>query len=317
MTRSTISRARSLAFISAALAGAATTTRIAAQERTPIRIGFVAGDTFGEPAYAQQLGLFAKAGIDAQLTVLANAGAVAAAVAGGALDVATGDIVSLANAKNHGLPITLIAGGARYVSNPAATVLCVDKDSPIRTAKDLVGKRIAVITLIGLGTASARSWLAQNGVDPTAVEFLELPQSSMQPAIARGQIAAAVISEPTYSNVRDQVKVIGKPFDAIAKTFLISEWFTTPDWLAKNGAAAKRLVNVVYDTARWANAHQAESLPMLAALMKLDPAKLQSMTRVTYATTLEAADIQPVIDVALRYHAIERTLNANDLIAKL
>ena len=312
-----LTRARSLALLSAAIGVGATTPGLRAQERAVVRIGFVPGDTYGQAIYAQQLGLFAKAGIDAQLTMLNNAGEIAAAVAGNSLDVATGDIVSLANAMNHGVPVTLIAGGGRYLSSSATTLLCVDKDSAIHAPRDLQGKRIAVITLVGLGTASVKAWLAQNGVDPASVDFLELPQPSMQPALARGQVAAAVIVEPTLSAVKSQVRVIGKPYDAIAKSFLISEWFTTPDWLSKNPALAKRLVGVIYDTARWANAHQDESLPMLAAYLKLDPERLRTMNRAVYATNLSAVDIQPVIDVALRNHAIAHALNANDLIAKL
>jgi ABC-type nitrate/sulfonate/bicarbonate transport system substrate-binding protein len=145
---------------------------------------------------------------------------------------------------------------------------------------------------------------------------MELPQPSMQPAIERGQVAAAMIVEPTYSSVRGLVRVVGQPYDAIAKSFLISEWFTTPEWLKNNPAPAKKLVGVIYDTARWANAHQTQSLPMLAAYFKLDAQKLQNMTRAVYATNLAVGDVQPVIDLAVKYGAVQRPLNASDLIAK-
>jgi NitT/TauT family transport system substrate-binding protein len=311
-----MSRAQSLALIAAGL-GATMPAAVRAEDAAPVRIGFVLGDTYSQAIYGQAAGLFAKAGIDAQLTVLANAGAVAAAVAGGSLDVATGDIVSLSNAINHGVAITLIAGGALYSSNAPTTLLCVDGGSPIRTAKELEGKSIAVITLVGLGTASTKAWLAQNGADPAKVSFLELPTSSMQPALERGQVAAAVIGEPGLTSIRDKVHIIGKQYDAIAKSFLISEWFTTPDWLAHNPAVAKRVVSAIYATARWANAHQDLTLPMLASYLKLDPKTLHGTTRAIYATRLTAADIQPVIDVAVQYHAVERPLKAEDLIAKV
>jgi NitT/TauT family transport system substrate-binding protein len=316
MTGTAISRAHSIALIAAGF-GAATTSSAYAQEAAPVRIGFVLGDTFAQAIYGQQAGIFAKAGIDAQLTVLANAGAVAAAVAGGSLDVATGDIVSLSNAINHGVSVMLLAGGALYSANAPTTLLCVDGNSPIRTAKELEGKSIAVITLVGLGTASTKAWLAQNGADPSKVSFLELPTSSMQPALDRGQVAAAVIGEPGLTSVRDKIRIIGKPYDAIAKSFLISEWFTTPDWLAHNTAVAKRVVAAIYETARWANAHQEQTLPMLAGYLKLDPQTLHGTTRAVYATRLTASDIQPVIDVAVKYRAVERQLKAEDYIAKV
>ena len=189
MTGSAISRAQSLALIATGL-GAATASAAFAQEATPVRIGFVPGDTYSEAIFGHQAGIFAKAGIDAQLTVLANAGAVAAAVAGGSLDVATGDIVSLANAINHGVPITLIAGSALYATNAPTTLLCVDGGSPIRTAKELEGKSIGVITLVGLGTASTKAWLAQNGAIRRKSRIWNY-RFDMQPALERGRVAAA------------------------------------------------------------------------------------------------------------------------------
>jgi hypothetical protein len=56
---------------------------------------------------------------------------------------------------------------------------------------------------------------------------------------------------------------------------------------------------------------------MLASYLKLDPQTLHGTVRAIYATRLTASDIQPVIDIAVKYRAVERSLRAEDYIAKI
>lgn len=312
-----LARSQAISLTGAGLAAAFFARGAIAQSRTPVRVCIVNGDTFEEGAYAYELGFFSRGGFDVELTVLNNAGAVAAAVAGGSADVGTCDIVSLGNAINRGIPFALFAGGALYNSNAATTLLCVHKSSSAREAKDLEGQTIAVVTLVGLGTTATRAWLAKNGADLAKIRFLEMPQSDMGPGLERGLLGAAVIVEPMFTAVKPNVRVLGKVYDAIAKEFLISDWFSTRDWLTKNADAAKRLVAVLYQTARFANAHHDQTLPILAKYTKTTPDQLRGIVRAAFATTLTPALIQPVIDAAVEYKSLEHPVDAAAVIVKL
>lgn len=288
-----------------------------AQGLLPLRMATPGGDTYAEPFYLQDTGVLAKAGFDGSVTALNNAGAVTAAVAGGSVDVGIGDMIGIANAVEHGIPIAVFAGAGLYSTNVATTFLCVEATSAVRQAKGLEGKTVAVVTLVGLGTSATKAWLTQNGADLSKIRFIELPQSEMPPALQRDLVSAAVIVEPFFTSVRSEIRVLGKPYDAVAKEFLICQWIATRDWLAKNAAAARRLVGVIYETARWANAHHDESLPILAKYNKLDVDKVRGMARAAYATTLDSGLIQPVIDVGVRYKTIEKPIDATSIIAKV
>jgi NitT/TauT family transport system substrate-binding protein len=305
---------RTLLAAGAALAAGPGAAR--AQTLAPLRIATPGGDTYAEPFYLVDGGFLARAGFDGQLTVLNNAGAVTAAVVGGAVDVGIGDIVGIANAVDHGIPLQIFAGAGLYQSAAATTFLCVDAQSPVRQAKDLEGKAVAVVTLVGLGTSATKAWLVQNGADLAKVRFIEMVQSEMQPALGRGLVAAAVIVEPFFTSVRTAIRVLGKPYDAIAKEFLICQWIATRDWLTRNAAGARRLVAAIYETARWANAHHDESLPILAKYNKLDLERVRGMQRAGYATTVDASLIQPVVDVGVRYKTIDRPIDVASIIVK-
>jgi ABC-type amino acid transport substrate-binding protein len=78
----------------------------------------------------------------------------------------------------------------------------VAKNSPIRSAKDLNGKIIAVP---GLGTNAeyaVHEWLDLNGADTASVKFIELAYAAMPAALEAGRIDAAHVAEPFIE--RDQ-----------------------------------------------------------------------------------------------------------------
>jgi ABC-type nitrate/sulfonate/bicarbonate transport system substrate-binding protein len=159
--------------------------------------------------------------------------------------------------------------------------------------------------------------LTQNGADLAKIRFLELPQSEMPPALQRDLVQAAVLVEPFFTSVKSAIRVLGKPYDAVAKEFLICQWIATSDWLSKNAATARKLVGVIYDTARWANTHHDESLPILAKYNKIDPERMRGIVRAAFATRVDTSLIQPVIDIGVRYKTIEKPLDAGTIIAKL
>ena len=66
----------------------------------------------------------------------------------------------------------------------------------------------------------------------------------------------------------------------------------------------------------WANAHPKDSAVMLTKFTKLDPAVAATMGRAVYATSLEPAEIQPVLDNAVRYGMLDHPLDANEIIWK-
>jgi NitT/TauT family transport system substrate-binding protein len=313
------SRIKRSSAIGAVAAGAAALAfpAVVRAQGAPIRVGALASDTFGMAYYAQDMGFFSKAGLNVQLLPFNNGSAQAEAAAGGSLDIGVGEATELANGVLRGLPFTIIAGGSLYNTNAPTTLLVVAKNSPIKTAKDLEGKTIAVPALVALTSTAVRAWLVQNGADLSKVRFVELPLSQQAEAIARGTVDAAHLGEPQLTAGAALVQPIAKPYDAIAKQFLISDWFTTKEWLAKNPETAKRFVSAVYETQRWANTHHDESLLILAKYAKYDPQKVRGMRRSMYATSCDPRLIQPVLDAGAKYKALAKPFNAADLIAKL
>ena len=312
-----ISRSTALGVIGA---GAAMLPRTAWAQTAPVklRVGSVPADTYAEAYYALDLGLFDKAGLSVEIAPFTNGAAMAAAAAGGSIDLGVGDATELANGVSRGIPFVLIAGGGLYSTAAPTTTLCIAKSSTLVRAAELEGQTVAVVALVSLMSSAVKSWLAQNGADVAKIHFVELPFPQMPAALTRGTIAAACLSEPIMSDATAaDVKIFSKPYDAIARQFLISDWFTTRDWLTKNGPVARKFVGAIYDAARWANTHHDDSAAILAKYTKIDVDKIKHMNRCTYATDLQPAMVQPVLDTAFKYGALTTATPAPSMIAKV
>ncbi|HXF35200.1 MAG TPA: ABC transporter substrate-binding protein [Candidatus Acidoferrales bacterium] len=289
-----------------------------AQPGPTIRIAEIAIDLYAEAYYAQELGLFKKAGFTADISTFANGGTASTAVAGGAADLGVSNPVAIASAVTHGVPLTVLAGAGLYSTNAASTALCVAKSSPLRTAKDVEGKTIALSALHDQAQIGVQEWLQKNGADPSKVQFVEIPFPEMGNALQQGRVDVAMIPEPALTIAQKTTsRLFAKPFDAIAPQFLIGVWFTTTAWVQKNPDLAKKFAGAIYDAGRWANGHRNESAVILAKYSKIDPATLREMTRAVYATTLTPQMIQPPLDAAAKYGLLSRPVTASELIAKL
>ena len=311
-----VSRASALALLTAG--AAALPLRALGQTAPALRAGVESGaETFAELQYGAEAGIFARAGLNVVPSSFPTAGPIAAALAGGALDVGTIDVILLANAVNRGVPLVAIAGSGLFRSKEPTSGLCVPASSSLRTAKQFEGLTIAVGTLSSLTSVSLRMWLAQNGADPAKVQFVEMKFVEMPAALQRGTVASAYLVEPLITQNSSQLRLIATPYSAIADTFPISLIITTRAWLAQNAGTARRFVAAVYDTARWTNANRPQTAVMLSKYTQQDLDITRRMHRTEFATSLDAGPIQAVLDAASTNKLIDRPTNAADLIARV
>jgi NitT/TauT family transport system substrate-binding protein len=278
-----------------------------------------AADDVTPVLWAQHQNDFAKAGLNISLTRMNSGASVTAAVIGGALEIGKSSVMPLITAHSRNLPISIVAPGELWLTAAPITGLIVTKTSPIVTAKDLSGKTIATSALRDVSWLATHAWLDQRGGDSQTVKFVEIPPSAMVEALIDGRVDAATITNPNYAAALSsgKVKVIGYPSDGIAKRFLLTAWFATNEFISKNGSTIARFEQIVERSAAYTNAHPNETIAMIAGFSGIEPAALAHMTRGVCGTRLQVAEIQPVIDAAVKYQLIDRRLDAQDLVAKL
>ncbi len=305
-----MNRSAVLVLAGSALAGTALPARA---QSVKLRVGVGVVESYSQGAYAQEMGFYKSAGIDADVQALVNGGAITAAVLGGSLDIGTTNGGSMANAYVRGLPVYCIAPSGLYTSASPTTVLVVAKDAPIQSAKDLNGKRIGVTTLRDLMQAAIMKWIDDNGGDAKSVSFVEIHNGELVPAVLAKRVDATALLEPQLTEQKDQVRILASPYDVLGKLLLISGWITTKSWYDANRATVAKFIGVMRQTADWANKNPRASAEVLAKLSKIPLEVVLKMNHNIFGTANDPALIQPTIDASAKYGFLPRSFPAAEL----
>jgi NitT/TauT family transport system substrate-binding protein len=280
----------------------------------PIRVGAGPDDPSTPLLYAAQAGLYQRAGLNVELVKLAGAAVVAAALAGGSLEIGKGNTMSVVTAIGKGLPFTIIGSIANYSSDAPDQGLIVS--TSIRNAGDLAGKTLAAISLQDIGSVATQAWLDRNGVDPKSVRYLEMPGSATLAAIDENRIVGTNINEPYFSSMlaSGKVRILGYPFDVIGKRFPEAVMFANTGWVESHRDVVARFLRVVQDASSYVSAHEPESVGLLAQFGGIDPAAFAKIRHTVRGVAIAPGDLQPVIDLAAKYSIIPKAYDARGMI---
>lgn len=287
-----------------------------ADELVRVRVASPPVDDASPLLYAMHAGLFRKAGIDVQLSALNSGAAVAAAVAGGSIDIGLSSTMPLISAHVRKIGFKIIAADGLYTAEAPYALMLVRADSTIRTGKDLNGKTVSSPALKDLIYTANLAWIDKNGGDIKSVKAIELPNSAVVSALEQGRVDASTVLQPKLSEalLDGKVRVLGKSFESVSPHFLISAWFAAGSYAGANTATIAKFTKIMEEAATYANAHRAETAVLLTEFSKIDPKVLDKSTRETFSATLNPADIQRVIDAAVKYGVIEKSFDAKEML---
>ena len=305
-----------LAPLAAVAALEATSSPAAAQTPIHIRVGAAANDFATPLLYALDSGMFREAGLDVELQILNNGTAVAAALAGNSSDFGIVSLFAVVNAHARGVPLTLIAGSTLYSTTNPAIGLLVLASGPIHAVAELSGKTVSSSALNDILAVSIKGSVDKAGGHSDTMQFVELTGTQIASALDTGRIAAAGVTNPTLASLvaTGKYRNLGDPSGGIAQSFLATAWITTTDYVQKNRATVRAFTTVLAKAAAFANAHQAETAPILAKYSGIELATVTHMTRAKFETALEVREIQPVIDAAAKYKVIPKGFDAREII---
>jgi NitT/TauT family transport system substrate-binding protein len=267
--------------------------------------------------YAQRAGLFEKADLTIKIDAIGSGAAAAAAVAGGAADIGGSNIQTLIQGHVRGLPFTIVAPGAEYDERRPSVELLVLTTSPIRRPADIAGASIGVASLQDAFVLGLNAWISKFGIDAGSLRFVETPQSALLALLQQKRVDAILVSQPRLAEAlaSGTTRAIGKPYDAIAKHFLISTWFSTTTWVAAHPEGARRFSAAIAQADVYADKHWDEMLPIISDYTKVPVEQLKKVVPDTFGASVPAAYVQPMIDVAARFKVIDRIFPAAEIIA--
>jgi NitT/TauT family transport system substrate-binding protein len=199
---------------------------------TKMTIGYPPANDFLPAFVAKDQGFFEKHGLDVTLTPQRVVSNIPVALSSGALDIGALPPTVILGAREGGIDLVALMGISRQSREHPTISLLVNKNSTIRTASDLQGKKVGVPGLFGGIDLMLRAWLLEKKVPLSSVTFVEVPFPAMADLLARNQIDGVATIEPTRTRILstgNAYNVSNYVSDLIEDVSLVT-WGTTRTW---------------------------------------------------------------------------------------
>jgi NitT/TauT family transport system substrate-binding protein len=308
-----LTRQRAIQLAAAALALPTSALGQSTPPSVTIRVGSQPAEFTADMVYAMQLGFFEREGITIQLQMMTNGAATSAAILGGSLDVGLTDPLTVAEAHVRGIDLAFIAPGAAFAT-PWPLAFATHPDLGVREAKDLNGKTIATNALRNAPALMSYYWIDHNGGSSQTVKWIEVPFPAGVAAIQSKRIDGELFGEPFVSQARDAgLTITTMEHNTPAPIWMVNGWMTTRTWANQNVETVRRFARAIRAANLWANAHVAETVPIVSRFTHLPETTIKGMIPHPWIDGLQAALVQPVLDTCVSYGVLGKAVAARDI----
>ncbi|MGZ5865211.1 MAG: ABC transporter substrate-binding protein [Xanthobacteraceae bacterium] len=269
-----------------------------AEAATKVRVMYTAVAPYASVFIAKDQGFFEKRGLDVELILAANGSVIIAGVVSGNVEVGTPTPTVFLQAVDSGLDQVAIAA-TNAMPDASKSGVLARTDSGIKTAKDLVGKKVGVPGLNGLLDVIFRRWLASQGVDTKRVSYVETSFPQMSDLLRAGQVDAVVAVDPFYSRIVGQNT--GYLVDDYTRNLpagtIASVYSTTVKWANANPDAVKAFQEALVEAVAFSKTNDAATRESIARYTKLPPPVVANLPVPNLVAKISAQDFKFWIDV--------------------
>jgi NitT/TauT family transport system substrate-binding protein len=281
-----------------------------AQTLTRLRVSTIPIIDTAPLAAAQAQGYFREQGLEVDTTPTVGGATGLPALAAGQIQIGYSNVASIVQGAHQGLGFQIIAAGSASGDGPPNTAgLFTVKGSPLKTGKDLEGKRVAVNTRNSINWLVVREWVSLTGGNPERITFLEVPFPNMVDALRGNQIDAGFTVEPFLSAGVNSgaTEIMGWPYDRIMKRVPISQFASTRAYIQANPGVIERWVRAYNKGIDWMNQNRGsdEWLKLISAHTRLSPEQIKGIAIPVWDKTVNVAAVDRMMEVMRRHGMLE------------
>ncbi|NEA23270.1 ABC transporter substrate-binding protein [Actinomadura bangladeshensis] len=309
--------AASVLLLAAACGGGQDSSDASGDGPTPVKVSVIPIVDVAPIYLGDQQGFFAEQGLKLELQSAQGGAAIVPAVVSGQVDFGFSNMTSLLIARSKDLPLKVVAPGAGStgVQGKDFGGVVVKAGSPITSAKDLAGKRVAVNTLNNINDTTVRASIRAAGGDAAKVEFTELAFPDMLAALDKGNVDAVQVVEPFLATAKkDGGRVIASNYVDTAPHLTIAGYFTSQKTAASKPELVKKFAAAMQKSLKYADENPDAVRKILATYTKIDPSLTASLTLPEYPTEVNEASLQTLSELAVQDGLIKQAPDVRDLL---
>lgn len=228
------------------LAGAAAQQK---SDASVIRVGVVKVAGHVDVFAAEKLGYFKAEGINVEKVFIRSGAEAQAAVAAGQLEFVGLNTISFILGLHEGFGFFAPVDGFRAPEkDPGTAAILVRSDESVKSAKDLEGKTLGLVSRKGLHHLYLVLWAKKHGVDLAKVRLLEVGYGQMIDTLVSKQVDAVIPLEPIITRGLEtgKTKVLAFYDTEIAPGHANGLWVGMKKWVDEHPIAARKFARAVY-----------------------------------------------------------------------
>jgi NitT/TauT family transport system substrate-binding protein len=269
-----------------------------------LRLAVIPVANYAPLVVARDKGFFTEENLNVTWTNV-NQGAIAVeAVFGGSVEIGGSSIFEPMVARGNGLDLVFIAASARIRSAPPDNSgVAVRSNDAITSAKDLAGKKISAGLINSVNYVHMHEWLQRNGVDPSSVQFLEIPFPQMADALFQNRLDAVWNVEPflTVMLRTGNARILSYPYQENVPRMDITAYMAKESWVKANPDVVRRFRRAIdRATTYLVNASKEERDDFVAKYSGMKPELVAAVNLPEYTTEFNVPSLKANLDIAVR-----------------
>jgi len=237
--------------VTAVATSATTLPALAQQPLIPVKVGVLKIAGLANAYAAKVEKMFERNGLDVTLVEFRSGAEAVSAQQSGAIDLSLAIPGTIMTANERGFEFLAVFQNEIVKDHgPDSGSVQSLADSDIKSLKDLVGKRVATAQLSGQQTISAQLAMRKAGVDPTKVQFIEVPYPRHPDVLKSHQVDAVVATEPfTTQLIMSGVgRVLSWHYAEATPAGPLGVWWAKKSYIEKNPDVVMRFNRAIKES---------------------------------------------------------------------
>lgn len=297
---------------------------------SPIPVTFAANAIVSNGAVYAGLkeGFFEDHGIELEIQPVANVAAAISSVQGGTTDFGFATSVSIFQAIDSGIPVSIVApfagiapdyydkmkaGEEGYTTE--VTALVAAPDSGIETPGDLEGKTVAVADAKGQSELTTRYVIREAGADPDAVEYTVMSFPDSLNAFKAGQVDAIFSVDPFLKQATEAGgEIISWPGVETFHEGPTSAIISSNDFIESNPDTVARFTCAIQASNNFSNENQDAVRAATAEAQDVDPATLAEATVPYFYATADVEGLKRFSSIMHEFGFINEEIDIESVV---
>lgn len=220
--------------------------------------------------------------------------------------------------REQGVPVKIA-----YLGHRDGSTVMVRKDLPAQSLKDLRGKVFAIPSKYSNQYLVITKLMADQGVNPDEIKFVELPPPDMPGALAAKAIDAYFVGEPhaAKAELDGSGRVLYHAKD-IWPHFISCVLVVTEKLIQEKPEVVRDLVRGIAESGEWAETHRVEAAKVVSPYFRQDEKVVryvltQPPDRVSYRMlTPTDEELQQIHDMAIKAGILSKPISMKDLVTR-